>query len=389
VSEELGDSKTGAGGRGRELAALVRTDLEAARHLLADLPLEEQVGVLCQLPAEQRAKALALAPDPGAVVPRMPELDLCATMVAAGPERSGWLLGHATGPQIVACLDLDAWRDQTVDLDRLDAWLVGLADAGDATLLRALRALDPELLALWARRDVQFFVRAGEDEDWEPPDDAQTIDGEHHFRANRPDTDLELLLRVLHLLFENDQAIYLALVHDVAASAQAGDEEQALRWRNGRLIDLGFPPREEALAAYAWLDPESGARLPAAPEPVAGQAANLPVDPGRPLLPYPLFDAIALLSPEERERALIDFMQLSNKVLVAEGLSLGDADAVRQAMARAAELASRGLEAIAERNELDDVAVLRRSTVEHLFRMGASLTGAGADLLAAAREDPE
>jgi hypothetical protein len=178
VSEEPGnDSKTGAGGRSRELAALVRTDRDAATRLLAGLPVEEQVRTLCQLPAERRSDALALAPDPGAVVRRMPELDLCAMTVAAGPERSGWFLEHASGEQIVACLDLDAWRGPAIDAERLEAWLTGLADAGNATLLRAARALDHELLALWARRDVEFFFRAGEDEDWEPPDDTRTIDG--------------------------------------------------------------------------------------------------------------------------------------------------------------------------------------------------------------------
>jgi len=380
------DSRTGAGGRGRELTALVRTDVDAAKRLLAALPIEEQVKTICQLPAERRSEALALTPDPGLVIPRMPELDLCATTVAVGPEGSGWLLAHASREQIVACLDLDAWRGPVIDPGRLDAWLTGLADAGDATLLRTARALDPELLAFWALRDVEFFIRTGEDEDWEPPADARTIDGEHYFRARHPDTDLEVLMRLLYVLFENDQTLYLALVHDVAAGASSVDEEQALHWRGCRLIDLGFPTRDEALAAYAWLDPES-AGLPEAPAPAGEPEENLPVDPARPLLPYPLFDAIAQLASDERDRALIDFMQLSNKVLVAEGLSLGDADAVREAMSRAAELASRGLEAIAERNELDDVAVLRRSTVEHLFRMGASLAGAGAGLLRSAAEE--
>jgi hypothetical protein len=389
VSEGLGDdSRAGAGERGRELAALVRTDRDSAKRLLAALPLEEQVKVVSQLPAERRADALALAPDPGAVVRRMPELDLCAATVAAGPERSGWLLEHATDAQIVACVDLDSWRGSAVDTQRLDVWLTGLADAGDRTLLRAPRALDPELLALWARRDVEFFVRAGEDEDWEPPDDTRTIDGEHHFRARRPDADLELFLRVLYVLFENDQPLYMALVHDVAASGSAVDEEQALHWRGGRLIDLGFPNREEALAAYAWLDPDTSLELPAADRREEAPT-TLPAPPARPLLPYPMFEAIAALSPEERERALIDFMQLSNKVLVAEGLSLGDADTVRQAMGRAADLASRGLEALLERNDVDDVEVLRRASVEHLFRIGANLTGAAAALLKAAADAEE
>lgn len=371
--------KTASGGRGRELAALVRSDREAARTLLAGLSAEEQARAVGDLPAERRADALSLVPDLGPVVRRMPEIDVCATMVAFGPDRSGWILAHATPEQVVACFDLDVWRGLELDPEALDAWLLGLSDAGDAALLRAARVLDSELLALWARRHLEFYFRPGEDEDWEPPDDTRTLDGEYHFRARRPDDDLEVPLRLLHLLFENDQPLYLALVYDAAEGSASGDAEQALRWRSGRLVDLGFPLREEALAAYAWLDPETSTRL--TPEARTVDLSPLPATRDRPLLPYPIFEAIAALPPEEREQALLAFMVLSNKVLVAEQMSLGDADAVRRAMERAAELASRGLDALAERNGLDEVEVVRRLPVEHLFRVGANLTGANGALL--------
>lgn len=373
-------SKIGAGGRGH-LAALVRTDRDAAKRFLAELPVPQQTRAICELPAERRADALALAPDPGAVVRLMPEIDLCATAVATGPERSGWFLTHATGDQLVACFDLDGWRRLEIDEERIDAWLTGLADAGDATLLRAARAFDSELLALWARRHLEFFFRPGQDEDWEAPDDTRTLDGEYHYRPRHSDTDLELPLRILHLLFENDQLLYLSLVHDIAAGGEVGDEEEAFRWRHGRLVDLGFPTRDEALSAYSWLDPDTSLRLPDESADWEDAADPVPAMQDRPLLPFPLFDAVAALSAEERDLALVGFMQLANKVLVAEGMSLGDPDAVRQAMARAAELASRGLEALSEKNGRDELSIMRHVPLEHLFRVGANLTGANANLI--------
>ena len=39
-------------------------------------------------------------------------------------------------------------------------------------------------------------------------------------------------------------------------------EEWALRGRNGRLQDLGFPPLEDAKRIYAWLSPEQLVKLP-------------------------------------------------------------------------------------------------------------------------------
>lgn len=86
-----------------------------------------------------------------------------------------------------------------------------------------------------------------------------------------------------------------------------------------------------------------------------------------------LLRALAALPEEERRPHLFAFVALANRVAVADELPLGDAETLPVALEKAARLASRGLEHLASANGLALPDVLRRATLEHLFRVGYRL----------------
>jgi hypothetical protein len=88
---------------------------------------------------------------------------------------------------------------------------------------------------------------------------------------------------------------------------------------------------------------------------------------------FSLFRAFEKLSDEERRPAFYAFLALANKVAVADRLPLGDAESIPAAIEKAASVASRGLEFVAAANGLDGTEVVRRVSLERLFRVGASL----------------
>jgi len=163
---------------------------------------------------------------------------------------------------------------------------------------------------------------------------------------------------------------------------ETNNEEWALRWRTERLQDLGFPPWDEAMSIYRYLKPEQRARMPKDNQPLTVGEWHLPVwIPGLPSGPaaqHPIFDAIAGLEPEERRSCFYAFVALSNKVAVADGLELSDADSTPQAIDKAARFASAGLEFLAAEHGIDSIAILRAVTVEQLFNIGANLDPAAA-----------
>ena len=365
----------------RQLLKLASDDRAAARAALSSLPVEAQVEAVCEAPIAMRSRLLELLPEPEAVIPLLPEAELCFTCKHLGVEDASWLLAHATDAQIVACIDLDAWQGLRPDPGKLDAWVASLAEAGEETLLRASQAVDPETLALYLREHVTVDLKPSGDEDWQPPEGGQTLEGQFYFVARKKNDDLAPLQRMLHVLFQKDYWLYFRMMQSVVEESRVEIEEWALRWRTGRLEDLGFPSWDRAMRIYGHLRPERLADAPMEPIDIGAEAWRLPVwitdlpaaADGR----HPLFRAVAGLDPDERARFFYAFIALANRVAVADELDLGDAETLPHAIEKAAAVASLGLEHVARENGLDLAAAVRRVPVDRLFRVGVNLAPEG------------
>lgn len=332
------------------------------------------MALICEAPVTRRAELLDLVAAPDAVIPRIPPAELCFIAKAVGLGDAGWILEHASEEQIVACVDLDAWKGALPETSKLDEWLAALADAGEETLLRGARSLDMELLVLEVASRVQVTLVHGEDM---PPTDAHTIDGQFYLAARTSGDDLEDLLSLLQALFQHDYWMYFRLLQGTLWELPSGNEEWALRWRSGRLQDLGFPPLDDAKRIYAHLRSDQLAALPASDRP--HEVGEWPLPVWMPALPAALdresalLRAFAGLAPEARRPQLLAFLALANRVAVADELALGDAETLPVSLAKALRVASRGLEHVAEANAIGLVETLHRTSLERLFRVGHQL----------------
>jgi hypothetical protein len=359
----------------RDVLALARKDRRAATAALGRLSIDEQVAIVCQAPVTRRAELLDLVPHPEHVIPALPEAELVFAIKAIGRADGAWLLAHATDDQVRACVDLDAWRDFKPSLDALSEWIATFAEADDDTLLRATAALDPELLMLWMQDRVEVHQSGRDDPGWQPPAGGQTIDGFYYVVAKRSSDDVEVMMRLFALLFESDTPAYFRLMLAVIWEQASENEEYALRWRTGRLADLGFPSWEEAAGIYAHPRREELEKLPE-DAPVVDEW-HLPVY--VPELPavadatLSLFRAAAELDDDGRRRFFYAFLALANQVAVADRLPLGDAESIPRSIEKAARIASMGLDHLAERHGRSPVEVLRRAPLVQLFRVGAHL----------------
>jgi len=350
-----------------------------AREALASADLDTQAAFVCNAPARLRAEMLELVPEPEKLIPRLPEAELCFVVSSVGIADGAWILEHATPEQLVACVDLAAWSGDLPDRRALDAWLETLHQAGDAALVRATRSLDPELLVLEIRHRAEVWMKPNDDESWQPPAGARSEDGVFYYRARREGDDLASLVHLLRLLFQEDYWLYFRLLQGAIWELESDCEAWAERWRSGRLEDLGFPPREEAIAIYARLERAQLLWVPEEARALDVSAWRLPVlQPRLPVAPdarEPLFRAAAGLDDEERAAFLYAFLALVVGVAVADRMPLGDADSIPTALERATELAGAGLELLAAEHGLEGAAVLRHVPVARLFRVGANLRG--------------
>jgi len=363
----------------RHLLKLAQEDRAAAREVMAGMSLDEQVAAVCEAPLAMRSRVLDLCPAPDEVIPRIPEAELCFTCKSVGVSDSSWILAHATEDQIVACIDLDAWSGLLPDVRKLDGWIAALAEAGDETLLRAARAMDAEMLALYLRDHVSAHLKpSAGDEDWQPPDGSQTLDGQFYFVARRDNEDLAELVRLLRVLFEQDYWLYFRMMQSVIEELRTEVEEWALRWRTGRLEDLGFPSWDRAMRIYGHMRPDRLADLPIEPQDIEYSRWQLPVWindlPVKADSRHALFRAAGALDAEGRAAFFYAFLALANKIAVADRRDLGDAETLPHTIEKAARIASLGLEHVASENGIELIDALRRVPVDRLFRIGVNLS---------------
>jgi hypothetical protein len=362
----------------REILRIARSDRAVAEQVLSELSLDEQVAVVCEAPVAQRAALLELAPAPEKLIPLIPEAELCFTAKGVGLADAGWILEYATPDQVVASVDLDAWDGFTPDLRALDRWMAILAEAGEAPILRAMQSIDAELTVLYLIERIEVFLKPNDDESWQPPEASQTLEGQFYFRARGASDDIEPLLRALHTLFAKDYWLYFRLMQGVIWELKSELEEWASRWRSARLEDLGFPTWDAAMRIYGFIRPDQRADLDNEVAALDVQGWDLPV--WLPQLPASadsqrlLFMTAAELTEDERRGFFYAFIALANKVAVADRLQLGEPETLPRAIEKAAEVASDGLEYIARENRMGAAEVLRHSSLERLFRVGASLT---------------
>ncbi len=366
----------------RRILKLARSDRAAAERELAELSAERQVALVCEAPVARRAELLELLPAPERVVPQLPEAELCFTVKAIGLADAAWILEYATPDQVVACLDLDAWGAAAPDRASLDAWFDALAETSADAFLRGALALDPEIVCLYLRSRIEVVLKHGDDPDWQDPPGAQTLDGQFYFTPRSQGDDVAAIVQMLRTLFVSDYWTYFRLLQGVIWELDAANEEWALRWRTGRLEDLGFPPWERAMNIYHYLAPPERAALPRDAAPLEVYEWRLPVWvpqlPTGPDARQLVFRSIALLEPEERRGAFFALVALANKVAVADRLPLSDVDSTPLALEKAARFASAGLEFVAAENRVEPVEVLRRAPLERLFNVGANLDPEGA-----------
>jgi len=333
-------------------------------------------------PARERLELLLHAPQPMRLVRSIPDGELYLTVREVGPHDALPLMALASAQQIQHLMDLEAWRGDRFDADRAGAWVAFLLESGEPTLIRYLRSADDEQLALlfakWMRvSQIEIDdtpsphghgeTEAGTEEGFLAPD------GWHRFSPTIS-SHAAAVRQIAETLMQDDSERYERVVRDALWEMPSELEERAYHWRNSRLEEHGFPPREEAMSVFSAPTGARGHGRP--PEPgregdLAAPRAVLRLEQEGSLFAV----GLATLDDETQERLLFETAAVANRILVADQSDAGDPAAHRDATKMVAgyleiALALRGI-ASAEGSAaaLCDVPVLE------LFREGYARAG--------------
>ncbi len=331
----------------------------------------------------RRADALFDAADPASAISALPPDEFFYVLHELGFPEALEIMVHGTAEQVQGALDLAIWDRDQISTERADEWLTAIAQAPYETVAAWVRGLDIELVALLLRQRARIYDLSLE----EPPDEPEGI------LFDTPDRlfTLELLgdeqaqRTTQHLvedLYRADQSMMRRFLIGMRSELDADLEETALRWRSGRMADLGFVDFYRALDVYRELDPASvhlepspSTRLPE--ESAADSHLRLPmVMVDRLASTTPFARAVAALTSAAEVADLHSaLVALCNRVLSADRVSPGDDPAVAGVVGRVAATLDLAVEFLSRGDDAAGVTAVRRVPLTNLFRLGVSLVG--------------
>lgn len=308
--------------------------------------------------------------DPAALVRALPADEVYFTVREIGLADAAELVRLAAPAQFRAFLDLDCWRGDHVDARRALPWLrAARSGAMDSPRAAArwrakLAQLDAELLHI-VLRDALCVHELEQDPDphLESSRFMRTPEGKFVIEFLVDGAEYAAVRGVVDDLYAEDPFRASRLLSAIRWELTSELEETALRWRAGRLADLGYPTREEALSWFAR------------PAPGAAARAGLPARPPGFYLERLgagsfLARAADRLSPGQRDRLQLELVTAANAALVADAVDPGDLEAVQRAVQAARALVELGLEELAGSDEARGAEILAARPVRSLFQQG-------------------
>jgi hypothetical protein len=322
---------------------------------------------LAALQGKRKLDAILDAPDPRALVRSLPAEDLYFTVKELGLDDAHELVQLASPAQFRTFVDLDCWRRETLKPRALLPWLRAADDDEDG-LEQKIKALDVETVVVLLRDTVAVWDLE-EDPDREPLGSPwRSPEGRYVVDFQLEGEDQQTLRRIVETYYQQDPLQAVRFLEAVRWELPSELEEQALRWRNARLADLGFPELERALSLYAYTDPD-------APLPTVHSAPHEP--PGfflETLGSQGFVDQVlAKLSADDLSRIDRELLAVLNGALVANAIDPDQLDEVRKALAAARDHLSLGLEYRAGGDATKARELLLTAPIARIFQIASGL----------------
>ena len=360
-----------------ELLKLNRTDSKAAEEQFNSLPFEKRVRLVLNAAGGDRERLLTLDRQSKRLVSALPPDEFTRSVLEVGHEDAGTLLALSSDSQLTYLFDVTGWRHDKLDPARYEVWLPLLLEAGAGRVLRWIESTDLETMVLLYRHWFSVVKYLPSQDMQEPPDDLPkfTLDGVYYldlFDKKSSDVVGQVLITLRNEKPELYQTIMEAMLWEDASPVA----EDALRWRNGRLMDHGFPDRMEALEL--WARPAPG-EADWQKQPSKDDLAFLADAPPRSdavvrLLPQVENLPMVLneLSGHQADRLRAEMAHVANCGVVALDADPADQEEMQKAARESLGMANLGLAILSEGERQTALKVISRVGLPALARQGAA-----------------
>lgn len=335
----------------------------------------EEIKNILALPGKNRIEKILDSPYPAQLVAKIPEIEIFLTIKEVGAHDALDLISLSTPDQLTYILDLDLWDKDQIIPERFLFWLEILEQCGENKLRQFFRTADLEFLVSAFRKVLRVYQNSNPEETPADNRDSNLFSLDRiYYIEFASEKHAPLLMRLMHFLYSSLPDIYQTLMEQILCSIPAEDEELALRWRNGRLADQGFPNFDEALEIYTYFPPEKIKKKTFFPLPKPEGPFHSPMF--LEVACKETFFSLALqnaLPKEDQERIKWELAGLINRVLIADGAHLGEAEAFYESARKALKTLDLGLKYLSNENPAEARQLLEKVPVTRIFQVGFSL----------------
>ncbi len=324
----------------------------------------ELVRKLSELSPRARVDSMIEEVDGRALVRSIPAEDVYATILDVGLADSFEVVQLSTPEQFRTYLDLAVWSRDRLDPLEVLRWLQAARDPDDEEgYAKKIAGLDAEVIELVYKKLARVYDLE-EDPDANPAGiTLEMPEGRFLLEFLVDGVDEAALRRLTNDLIAANPFEFARFLEAVKWELPTELEETAYQFRQSRLQDLGFPPLEEAVKLFAWLDPAKLAPV--------GPTTGL-VDPN--LRADYVESAFKGLDLHERQVLEAEVRYLVNCALVAEGAEPGDPPAIRRISEQARDYLNLGMEHLCGGDPSRASDAVREHTLKKTFQLGFSLT---------------
>ncbi|OGQ99622.1 MAG: hypothetical protein A2521_16805 [Deltaproteobacteria bacterium RIFOXYD12_FULL_57_12] len=305
----------------------------------------------------RRGERLLAATDLAAEVALLEPLEAYYVVREIGLDQALPILLELSQEQLQAGIDLDCWNRYDFAVDSLDEWLTAFAQDGPETLAKAFLSLDYVVQLLFLAQTVTVY---------DPDTDQVSQEDEENVmsRAMTPDgfyllelkTELPLQTHpftLLDSLYQYDLPAVHRLLSEVRVDLPTQIEEEALRFRSGRMQDLGFATPDEAAVIFSR--PAIRPPLPRFRAPIDSGVTRLPSVYAGPFIETSLLQQALSLITDQGSLARLEqeIVWTINSAIIAYGEKTRDIEQIAGIAARVRDTISLGLESLLVQQEPD------------------------------------
>ncbi len=340
------------------------------------IPIQTELFLILQLKGKDRMEAILSSDHPRDLFQSLPEEEAYFTIKEIGEQDALSLLSLMSPGQCQYLLDLELWKGYEIQPEKMERWLPLLLSCDAEAVGQWLRSLDIDTLLLILKKTIRAHVKDSEEVTFLQNGRRSyfTLDGTYYIEVLKPSLQSQVE-QLLKTLANSDLKLYWKVMNQVNWEIEAELEERTLHFREARLEDKGFPPMEEALSLYQYLNPDKLKKMLEQKEihlPGVSEEVSLPSF-SMVLKDQGTFFSLCLREIEEGpllNRLKMELTYMANQVMVADQPGEIDISTIQESLKKVGGYLSIGLELLSEGNVQRARECVDQIPPKYIFQVG-------------------